>query len=536
MAIMAVKDHMVSSARILVVDDQQINLEVLSLPLLSQGYTVLQAHDGPSALQMVYSQPPDMILLDVMMPGMSGRDVTRTIKHDPTLPFIPIILVTAQHELNDKIDGLEAGADDFLTKPVQMRELLAKVAALLRLKHTQDALVEERNKTKLLYGIQQQLTSTLDIERVIGDTLESIVEAVQAAQGSLLIFNAKGQTVRRTHVSNGITTSGPDSCSIDEAAFDTAGLSERQPLLIDDKLIDERSTKTPELPQTGRSAMVVPLIHADVTLGVLMVSHPAPHHFTPAQLDLLTTVAGQIGTALHNASLYSLLREAEAGREQFLNMLTHDLRGPLAGILGCLHMLEESAQTDDDRLFIELAQTACTTQERLIDDILDVYKAESGRMDLVATAVDLHAIGADVVTSLRGAAAERNLELVNDLPSVPRIPADQDKLLRVLLNLVANALKYTSRGGVYITAAYDALTVTVTVQDTGAGIPADQLDKIFDRFFQGGERSTRRGSGLGLTFCQQVITAHGGRIWAESQSGVGTQLHFCLPLKQLEGL
>ncbi|MBA3947385.1 MAG: response regulator [Herpetosiphonaceae bacterium] len=529
---------MSSSARILVVDDQQLNLEVLSLRLVSQGYTVVQARDGASALQMVYSQPPDMILLDVMMPGISGREVTKTIKQDPTLPFIPIILVTAQHELNDKIDGLEAGADDFLSKPVQMRELLAKVAALLRLKRTQDALVEERNKTKLLYGIQQQLTSTLDIERVIGATLVLIVEAVQAAQGSLIMFDAKGHVVHRTHVCHGVTTSVIDNsrCPTDEAACDDPMLRERQPLLIEDMLIDDHGMKMLHLSQAPRSAMVVPLIHADVTLGVLMVSHPTPQHFTPAQLDLLTTAAGQMSTALHNASLYSLLREAEAGREQFLNMLTHDLRAPLAGILGCLHMLGESAETDDDRLFIELAQTACTTQERLIDDILDVYKAESGHMELVPTAVDLQAIGAEVVTSLRGAAAERNLELVNDLPSVPCVPGDLDKLLRVLLNLVGNALKYTLRGGVYLTAACDTLTIRVTVRDTGAGIPAHQLDKIFDRFFQGEARGMRRGSGLGLTFCQQVIAAHGGRIWAESQLGAGTQLHFCLPLKQPEYL
>src|SRR5690606_32459786 len=114
-------------ARILVVDDHPDNVEIINVRLSSRGYEIETASNGEEALGQVRESPPDLILLDVMMPLMDGYEVSRRIKNDPALPFIPIILVTARDSTQDKVEGLDAGADDYLTKPVNFAELEARV-------------------------------------------------------------------------------------------------------------------------------------------------------------------------------------------------------------------------------------------------------------------------------------------------------------------------------------------------------------------------------------------------------------------------
>jgi signal transduction histidine kinase len=153
-------------------------------------------------------------------------------------------------------------------------------------------------------------------------------------------------------------------------------------------------------------------------------------------------------------------------------------------------------------------------------------------MELDLSPVSLRDVGEEVVRSLAGAAAERHLTLEMDLPSVPRVCGDYNKLVRVLMNLVGNSLKFTRRGGVSITAEVNdgEGQVYLQVRDTGEGIRANDLEHIFDRFYQAPQPGDRRGTGLGLAFCREVITAHGGKIWADSTLGSGTVITATLPI------
>jgi len=131
--------------RILVVDDHPDNVEIIEARLVSRGFTVETASNGQEALDCVYENPPHLILLDVMMPLIDGYEVSRRIKNDPNLPFIPIILVTARDSTQDKVDGLDAGAEDYLTKPINFPELEARVRSMLRIKRLQDEL-DQKNR------------------------------------------------------------------------------------------------------------------------------------------------------------------------------------------------------------------------------------------------------------------------------------------------------------------------------------------------------------------------------------------------------
>jgi adenylate cyclase len=138
--------------RIMIVDDNEDNLELLSLMLMREGYEVLTADNGAVALSMIERTPPDLLLLDLMMPNIDGHVVAARIRNNPMLPFIPIVIVTAKTDTSNKVRSLEEGADDYVTKPINYPELLARVRALLRLKQSQDALTAERTRTSMLYN------------------------------------------------------------------------------------------------------------------------------------------------------------------------------------------------------------------------------------------------------------------------------------------------------------------------------------------------------------------------------------------------
>ena len=145
---MTLHDTPVTSGRILVVDDHQDNVELLRARLESWGYAVDTAADGMQALQAVEASPPDLILLDVMMPEVDGNEVARRVKQNPSLPFIPIIMQTALDSTESKVEGLEAGADDYITKPIEFAELKARLRSMLRIKRLQEEL-EERERQLL---------------------------------------------------------------------------------------------------------------------------------------------------------------------------------------------------------------------------------------------------------------------------------------------------------------------------------------------------------------------------------------------------
>jgi two-component system cell cycle response regulator len=170
-----------ASARILVVDDNEDNIEVLRVRLESWGYATDAAYEGKSAIAYVEATPPDLILLDVMMPEISGIEVARHIKGNKSLPFIPIIMQTALDSTEDKVEGLEAGADDYITKPIDFAELKARLRSMLRIKRLQEAL-EEREKEllevneRLLYMSQTDGLTGLDNRRHLNERIEEMFQ------------------------------------------------------------------------------------------------------------------------------------------------------------------------------------------------------------------------------------------------------------------------------------------------------------------------------------------------------------------------
>jgi signal transduction histidine kinase len=235
---------------------------------------------------------------------------------------------------------------------------------------------------------------------------------------------------------------------------------------------------------------------------------------------------------------YAELRRAEAQRDSLTAMLVHDLRTPLTAIIGPIEMLTTDLAGQLDEMQAELLTMCSQSAHRLlglVNDLLDVSKMESGEMTLDLTATDPAHLVTDRANQLAPLARERGIILSAETgPGLPTLQTDSDLLIRVLVNLVGNALKFTPAGGtVTVSAQADTShsNVTFAVRDTGEGIPRESFERIFEKFGQveGRQAGRKMSTGLGLTFCRMAVEAHGGRIWIESELGKGSTFSFTIP-------
>jgi len=182
-----------AGAKILVVDDTPQNVKLLADLLTVKGYAVVTAGDGPSALERLAAESPDLVLLDVMMPGMSGYDVCRKIRGDPLTALLPVVLVTALDPQQERVKGIEAGADDFLSKPIHQPELFARVKSLLRVKRLQDE-VQHWNQ-QLEARVREQVAQIERLGRLKRFFSPQIAEAVLADGEEVLRAHRREVTV-----------------------------------------------------------------------------------------------------------------------------------------------------------------------------------------------------------------------------------------------------------------------------------------------------------------------------------------------------
>jgi signal transduction histidine kinase/CheY-like chemotaxis protein len=293
-----------------------------------------------------------------------------------------------------------------------------------------------------------------------------------------------------------------------------------------------------------RSMVAVPLRRGDEIIGALIVRRKVPGALPPETVALLVTLANQSVVAIHNARVFRELeqktRELEVAsqhKSEFLASMSHELRTPLNAVIGFSDVLL-------DRMFGELNErqdeyvhdirSAGRHLLELINEILDLSKVEAGQMELNVDAVSLPMLLEDGLAMVRERAARHGIGLKSDVaPGLGALRGDELKLKQVVLNLLSNAVKFTPEGGsVTVTARRVGPDAEVSVRDTGIGIAEAEQDRIFEAFQRGGRaaRTTSEGTGLGLTLSKRIIELHGGRLWMESELGVGSTFTFAIPL------
>ncbi|MDP2345267.1 MAG: PAS domain S-box protein [Deltaproteobacteria bacterium] len=283
----------------------------------------------------------------------------------------------------------------------------------------------------------------------------------------------------------------------------------------------------------NRSYICVPLQARDKTVGAMAFVAEEGKSYTNDDLLLSEEVARRTALGIDNAKLYSDAQDAVRVREEVLAVVTHDLRNPLTTIqMAGLRLAAVEGVPSDPELIRQLGAKVVRSAERmnhLISDLLDISSIQASRFSIKLEAHPVRPMVAEAVEMMQPIATDKGLELKVEIePTDITIRCDRDRIVQVFSNLIGNAIKYTTEGWVLVRSAVERDRIVFTIKDSGPGIPSENIEKIFDRYWQA--KNGRGGMGLGLSISKVIVEAHGGSIWVESRLGHGSTFSFSLPI------
>jgi signal transduction histidine kinase/CheY-like chemotaxis protein len=561
-------------ARILAVDDRPINLQFLVSLLGYDGHSVLEASDGQEALDIAREQHPDLVIADIEMPAMDGYEFVTHLRNDPGIAGTPVIFYTA-HAGDAKFVAQPCGVTQVLTKPAEPEVILNTVSSALgELSFTdrqmQSAVagagIESPRKIPdeliALQAVSLRLSALIELglelasERDPQRQLERFCSAARSIIGSryaaLGILDEGKQSIR-TFVVSTHDREKKSNYKIPPAYQGVLGtvLTERRPLRLrkpfsDFGVMDLSPDRSPV-----SSFLCVPLLSpTDVYGWLYLIDKLGAEEFSAEDERLARTLAAQVTVAYENVVLYeTAARNAEEldkhrrqqleMKDQFVSHVSHELRSPLAVIHQFVTLILDGLVgeiTAEQRENLDVVLKNTLQLREMISDLLDITGAEAGKLLFEQHAVSLLPLFIELERNYRERAIQKGiLFLVHEPRGLSLVHADPQRLRQVLSNLIDNALKFTECGKVTIRASMDDEPgfMRITVSDTGCGISEGSLPLVFNRLYQ--ETTTielsRKGLGLGLHICEQLVSLHGGRIWVESRKDHGSTFIFTIPLR-----
>ncbi|WP_186775204.1 ATP-binding protein [Allorhodopirellula solitaria] len=489
--------------RVLLADDNADMREYICR-LLSEHYDVTTVADGSTALKEALANPPDLILADIMMPNLDGFGLLEQLRSQETTKLLPIILVSARAGEEARVEGLEAGADDYLTKPFSAKELMASVRAhvqLGRLRRQSDAKIHES---------EARFRTMADCAPVI-----------------IWVSELDGQCTYLNRQWYGFTGM-PDGEGLGSRWQSAIHPDDRQGLV---KGFEEATRHRRFYRSEFR------LRYHDGGYRWCIVS-ASPRTGTDQRFVGMT---GSIVEIDELKRIESQLRAANMAKSEFLANMSHEIRTPMSAILGYTDILGKQLDDPDDMSCVEIIRSNGRFLLDIINDILDISKIEAGKMEIAATTFRLDRLVANVHSLMNVRAAEKSLDFqVEFSERVPqKTKGDSKRLKQILLNLIGNAIKFTEQGSVRLAIRCSDDPAQATIQfdviDTGIGMTAEQQQTLFQPFSQGDSSVGRKfgGTGLGLAISQRLAKMMGGRIFAESVRGQGSTFSLQIPTETI---
>lgn len=525
---------------IMVVDDNQANLKLLTEILSTEGYKVRPANGGELALLSVAFKKPDLILLDIRMADLDGYEVCRRLKADKNSYDIPVIFISALDDSEDKVKGFNVGGIDYISKPFQEKEVLARVKNHLQLKKMQlqlttinAALRAEIAERKLieeaLFKEKERLKITLLSvgDGVISTDNKGKIEIVNEVAQILLGWSqdeARGKFFGEVvHLINAITRKeceNPVQTVIDTGKI--IGLANHTLLIAKDGTERHIADSAAPIKDENGNITGVVLVFRDVTEEMRQ------------QEEVLKSKAEA-----------ELANTANSAKSQFLANMSHEIRTPMNGFLGMIQIMEMTELTQEQRKYMEIVRTSSDALLKIINDILDYTKIEVGKMKLEKIVFHLKKVINDVAALFELSAVGKGLVLeVSIEKDVPEdFIGDPFRLRQILSNLIGNAVKFTNEGRIDIFiskisgGAANNSKIQFLIKDTGVGIPEDKKDILFKSFSQADNSNTRQysGTGLGLAISKSLVELMEGEIWVESQVGKGSSFYVTCMLEMVDG-
>lgn len=534
---MADNSNTLKGSRILVVDDRPENLKLLTAILENDGYIVFGANDGQEALKIVAEEALDLIVLDIMMPGLNGYQVCERIKQDSANADIPVIFISALTNIEERVKAFEVGGADYLMRPFHLEEVDARVRIHLirRKQELEIRRLHEREKER-----NEQLGEIVAERTAQLNRLNHRMAAILASVTDAIILVAADGTIDMTNPSfDKLFGYFPDELfgqSITEIALSAhhQAISEAFELAYGGDA--QTNIQVVALRKDGSTF--------DIDMSFAQVSVDEKH-------------------IVCNCHDISNLKEMERIKDNFVSMVTHELRTPITGILLIANqLLNYFDRMNEEQRLNKLKQLNAQSKimAELVESVLDISRLEAQKNKLVTDQIDMSGIVQGIMEEMSLAAQEKEqaLQLSRD-PLPGGIEGDAVDLARIWRNLVSNAIKYTPSGGaVHVRLgsleAEDSKIMEVSpsilalpwfselelehrlycvgqVEDTGYGISAEELPHIFDRFHRGwAKQSDIPGTGLGLALVKELLNLFGGNIRADSQLKEGTIFTFWIPI------
>jgi signal transduction histidine kinase/DNA-binding response OmpR family regulator len=571
-------------ACVLIVDDERANRELLKVMLAPEGFLLLTASSGEEALAIVAHQAPDLILLDVMMPGMDGYTVAGKIKSDPATTSVPVIMITAIDDHNARMLGLSAGAEDFLTKPVDRAELRVRVKNLLGLKMYGDKLRRTLAELESANENLDRRTREIEAAQAIADAATARLARLQkitAALGNTVTQDAVADSVLREALvalecdagavvikteESGELTLLRESGSLDAfmRSFNqihpprsrgpyARAVEKCRALYLES--YEEMLAQYPAFQSVSKTDsrgawIFLPLEIGGKAVGALAFGFAGPRKFSILDRQFADTVSRYCAQALDRVRLRiaAAAAVAEAGdarmmaehannaKTVFLRAMSHELRTPLNAISGYTEILElgiRGVVNPEQVKDLGRIKRAAAYLLRLINDVLTIARLEGARpLNVISIPVNPVLVEVEGLCVLQAKAKGLTLTVTPCAEGV-RVAADAERFQQILLNLITNAIKFTTTGNILVEGHEDAGVARISVTDTGVGVRLIDIERVFEPFVQIDRHlttATQQGVGLGLSISRELARAMRGDLILMSTEGVGSTFTLTLPI------
>jgi len=486
---------------VLNVNDHEATRYLYTQILKRGGYRIVEAATGRGALEVAAAEKPDVVLLDIKLPDLSGLEVCRLLKSDPTTSAMLVVQTSATFASSDrKVEGLDSGADAYLAQPVEPLELLATIRALVRRRSAEEA--ERRTARKLQ------------------KTFDAIKDAVLITDANGRIVQCNEAALRLLEEASVLPLARPVTDAL-RRIVPAADLHD----VLDGARSERREIEVVQ--PRGRSFR----ISADPITG--------EDHAYEGAVVMLTDITAQKQLLDEHKRRNEELAEEARRKDEFLGMLAHELRNPLNAISAANTLLDRLGPPDAGQVRLRnVIHRQTRNLARMVDDLLEVSRINRGKIALRKNRIDLVAIVRQAVLSSQATLDARRQRVSLAVPEgAVFVDGDDLRLEQVVMNLLGNASKYSEPGSII------ALTVAergngqrhaeLRVKDTGVGIPPHMLEKVFEPFVQVDPTLARSlgGLGIGLSMVKSLVELHGGTVVARSGgTGTGTEIVVDLPL------
>jgi two-component system phosphate regulon sensor histidine kinase PhoR len=528
----------VAGERILIADDMQDVLDLCTRILSREGYEVTGVRNGREAISLAEQQPFDLFLTDLMMPGIKGVDTAQGVRR--ILPNCVIVVMTGFGTMDTAIEALRLGFSEFIVKPFKPDELRLAVNRALE----KDRLRRENERLRALvplFELNKTMMATVQEDELATQVLETACSELGVAHGVLILKapDRPGLYIKTVSCSDGGDLAEPLAGQLLDLA---ERLLERREQVVFHPTASEPEGIAPLMQRLDAEWIIFnPLLAMDTPIGgLLLCSSSDGSVFTRSDRELLSVLCGQAAVALQNARLfqqiqyaYDELRTLDHMKSEFINIAAHELRTPLAILMGHAELLLSDVEDAETRERMQIIVRNAVRLRGLIDALLDMRHLQRGEAPFQIEAFDMRDLIEDALQDFVPTARSKALDVsVVVPPDLPTVESDREKVLCALTNLVDNAIRFTPREGkIGVDVVANEGTVEVSVWDTGVGIAEEEFERIFQPFYQIEESLTREheGLGLGLAIAKGMIERCGGQIWVESTPGKGSRFLFNLP-------